>query len=167
MSAPDALFWLFSVLMLACGLLVLLSTNAVTSAVFLVLLFFFMAGLFVLLDAYFLAVIQILVYTGAVMVLFLFVVMLLGVKEPRRWWWRNGLGIAGMVSLLIGFLLLLPRLLGHGGWRAPEGGTFTGLLVQILKPLFTRYQLPLILTGLLLLVATIGIVLLGRREEKS
>lgn len=165
MTAPDSLFWLFSILMLVCGLLVLLSTNPVTSAVFLVLLFFFMAGLFVLLDAYFLAVIQILVYTGAVMVLFLFVIMLLGVREPRRWWVRNGLGIAGMATLGAGFLLLLPRLIGRGEWPVRERGDFTGLLAQILRPLFTHYQLPLILTGLLLLVATVGIVLLGRREE--
>ena len=68
----DQLFWFFSIAMLLSGVLVVLGRNPVTSALFLVLSLFFMAGLFVLLEAYFLAIIQILVYAGAVIVLFLF-----------------------------------------------------------------------------------------------
>src|ERR1019366_9403548 len=80
MTFHDILFWLFSIAMLLCGLGVITNRNPVNSAVFLVLLFVCMAGLFVLLEAFFLAVIQILVYAGAVMVLFLFVIMLLDLK---------------------------------------------------------------------------------------
>ena len=70
MNVHDTLFWFFSLAMLLCGVLVISSRNPVTSAMFLVALFVFMAGLFVLLEAFFLAAIQVLVYAGAVMVLF-------------------------------------------------------------------------------------------------
>src|SRR5215831_17478950 len=98
----DLLFYLFSFLTLACGLLVFanpFSRNPVTSAMFLVLTIASLAGLFVLLHAFFLAAIQVLVYAGAVMVLFLFVIMLLDLKvEARRK--ANTLALAaGLVSV--------------------------------------------------------------------
>src|ERR1051325_1347434 len=80
----DILFYVFATLALACGLMVLLSRNPVTSAMFLVLTIASLAGLFVLLHAFFLAAVQVLVYAGAVMVLFLFVIMLLDVKAEER-----------------------------------------------------------------------------------
>ena len=83
----EILFYIFSALTLLCGLLVVFnpfSRNPVTSAMFLVLTIISMSGLFVLLQAYFLAAVQILVYAGAVIVLFLFVIMLLDVKEEER-----------------------------------------------------------------------------------
>src|SRR5207249_11897952 len=83
----DALFYIFSFLTLVCALLVIanpFSRNPVTSAMFLVLTIVSLAGLFVLLHAYFLAAVQVLVYAGAVMVLFLFVIMLLDLKEEQR-----------------------------------------------------------------------------------
>src|SRR3954447_5453929 len=82
----DALFYLFAALTLLCGILVIanpFSNNPVTSAMFLVLTIISMAGLFVLLHAFFLAAVQVLVYAGAVMVLFLFVIMLLNLKEEE------------------------------------------------------------------------------------
>src|SRR5213083_45927 len=83
----DLLFYLFAAVTLVCGLMVVanpFSRNPVTSAMFLVLTIVGLAGLFVLLHAYFLAAVQILVYAGAVMVLFLFVIMLLDLKEEAR-----------------------------------------------------------------------------------
>src|SRR5256714_8644175 len=83
----DVFFYIFAALTLICGLLVVanpFSRNPVTSAMFLVLTIGSMAGLFVLLEAYFLAAVQILVYAGAVMVLFLFVIMLLDLREEQR-----------------------------------------------------------------------------------
>src|ERR1700675_724456 len=83
----DLLFYIFAFLTLACGVLVVanpFSRNPVTSAMFLVLTIVSMAGLFVLLHAFFLAAVQVLVYAGAVMVLFLFVIMLLDLKEEER-----------------------------------------------------------------------------------
>src|SRR5499427_3038060 len=86
-AATDALFYVFAALTLLCGILVVanpFSRNPVTSAMFLVLTIISMAGLFVLLHAFFLAAVQILVYAGAVIVLFLFVIMLLDLKEEER-----------------------------------------------------------------------------------
>ena len=83
----DALFYIFSALTLLCGILVVFnpfSRNPVTSAMFLVLTIISMSGLFVLLNAFFLAAVQILVYAGSVIVLFLFVIMLLDVKEEEK-----------------------------------------------------------------------------------
>src|SRR5881392_3710736 len=100
----DILFYLFAFLTLVCGFLVIanpFSRNPVTSAMFLVLTISSLAGLFVLLHAFFLAAVQILVYAGAVMVLFLFVIMLLDLKlEERRKLNRIALGL-GAVSLAI------------------------------------------------------------------
>src|SRR5437879_13909903 len=87
MAATDILFYVFAALTLVCGLLVIanpFSLNPVTSAMFLVLTIASLAGLFVLLHAFFLAAVQVLVYAGAVMVLFLFVIMLLYLKEVQR-----------------------------------------------------------------------------------
>src|SRR5687767_4298248 len=84
MSGYDIAFYAFAFLTLLCGVLVILNRNPVTSAMCLVLTIVSMAGLFVLLRAFFLAAVQILVYAGAVMVLFLFVIMLLDLKEEAR-----------------------------------------------------------------------------------
>src|SRR4029077_16197531 len=84
---PDILFYVFALLTLVCGFLVVLnpfSQNPVTSAMFLVLAIASLAGLFVLLHAFFLAAVQVLVYAGAVMVLFLFVIMLLDLRAEER-----------------------------------------------------------------------------------
>src|SRR5579862_6041938 len=80
----DILFYIFAILTLACGALVILGRNPVNCAMFLVLTIVSMAGLFVLLHAFFLAAVQVLVYAGAVIVLFLFVIMLLDLKEEER-----------------------------------------------------------------------------------
>src|ERR1700744_882940 len=98
-ALPDILFYAFAALTLLCGVLVIanpFSRNPVTSAMFLVLTIISMAGLFVMLHAFFLAAVQILVYAGAVIVLFLFVIMLLDLKEEEL---RH---VKGVVSVLGG-----------------------------------------------------------------
>src|SRR5438067_7415531 len=98
----DVLFYLFAVMTLFCGLLVIanpLSRNPVTSAMFLVLTIAFLAGLFVLLHAFFLAAVQVLVYAGAVIVLFLFVIMLLDLRAEERRKFKKVTLVAGMVSV--------------------------------------------------------------------
>src|SRR3974390_1006169 len=97
-----ALFYLLAALALVCGFLVIanpFSRNPVTSAMFLVLTIASLAGLFVLLHAYFLAAIQVLVYAGAVMVLFLFVIMLLDLKAEERQKVRKVAVVAGLVAV--------------------------------------------------------------------
>src|SRR5258706_16460952 len=110
MNFHDTLFWFFGIAMLVCGIAVIAGRNPVTSAMFLVLLFVFMAGLFVLLEAFFIAAIQVLVYAGAVMVLFLFVIMLLDIKasERRRFAYLGaigGLAVAGAFVWGLGIIL--------------------------------------------------------------
>ena len=101
-AVPDVLFYVFAAFTLFCGVLVVanpFSRNPVTSAMFLVLTIISMAGLFVLLHAFFLAAVQILVYAGAVMVLFLFVIMLLDLKEEQRRKIKFFGFVAGLVSV--------------------------------------------------------------------
>ena len=105
----DILFYFFAVLAIVCALLVVFSRNAVNAAMFLIVTFLSMAALFVLLGAYFLAVLQVLVYAGAVVVLFLFIVMLLDVKGGKRHSFRpvtavaSGLALALMVGATVLF----------------------------------------------------------------
>ena len=162
----DTLFWFFSLAMLLCGVLVISSRNPVTSAMFLVALFVFMAGLFVLLEAFFLAAIQVLVYAGAVMVLFLFVIMLLNLKEAEhrhiRWLGVfGGVIVAGALVWELGIILKAPVVSAVTG-KADFGGG----LEAVVKPLFMNYMLPFEITALLLLVAMIGVVLLSKKELK-
>src|SRR3954454_19085915 len=123
METQDALFFIFAALTLVCGFLVVynpLSRNPVTSAMCLVLCIASMAGLFVLLHAFFLAAVQILVYAGAVMVLFLFVIMLLDLKvEERRH--INLFGLAAGVVSVGAVAAILLRLL----WVEKPGAAIT------------------------------------------
>src|SRR6267378_1100313 len=99
---PDMMFYVFAALTLVFGVLVVanpFSRNPVTSAMFLVLTIISMAGLFVLLHAFFLAAVQIIVYAGAVMVLFLFVIMLLDLKEEQRRKVKKVAVVAGLISV--------------------------------------------------------------------
>ena len=163
----DTLFYVFSVLTLLCGLLVVFnpfSRNPVTSAMFLVLTIISLSGLFVLLQAYFLAAVQILVYAGAVIVLFLFVIMLLDVQEEdRRRYRRFGtvLGTAAVIGL--GAILTTTILDSQIGSELVQHGR--GETAALGKLLFTQYLLPFEIVSVLLLVAMVGCILLSRREE--
>ena len=166
MTVHDTLFWFFSIAMLGCGLMVIVNRNPVASALFLVLLFVFMAGLFVLLDAFFIAAIQVLVYAGAVMVLFLFVIMLLDIKASERRKFRV-LGVMGGIVVALAFIWELVIVLGRPLQPLAGGGAeLQGGLEQIVKPFFANYMLPFEVTALLLLVAMIGVVLLSKKEMK-
>ncbi len=165
MTVHDTLFWFFSTAMLLCGAGVIASRNPVNSAMFLVVLFFFMAGLFVLLEAFFLAVIQVLVYAGAVMVLFLFVIMLLDIKASERRKFRvlavlGGFGVAGTFAWELWIILDKPV------QPLATAGEFHGGLKDVVGPLFANYMLPFEVTALLLLVAMVGVVLLSKKELK-
>ena len=151
--------------MLLCGVGVIASRSPVNCAMFLVVLFFFMAGLFVLLEAFFLAAIQVLVYAGAVMVLFLFVIMLLDIKASERRKFRllavlGGVLVAGALVWELRFVLRQPV------QPLATTGEFHGGLKDVVAPLFVNYMLPFEVTALLLLVAMIGVVLLSKKEMK-
>jgi len=165
MSLPDILFYVFAALALGCGALVLLSRNPVNSAMFLVLTIASLAGLFVLLHAFFLAAIQILVYAGAVMVLFLFVIMLLDLKaEERRKIKRFGV-IGGAIS--VGTLLaVFVKSLRESPLNAGAAPVLEGNTIPLGRLLFTQYLLPFEIVSVLLLVAMVGVILLSKRDLK-
>jgi NADH-quinone oxidoreductase subunit J len=165
-----ALFIVFGALALGAGLGMVLSRNSVHGALMLVLNLAAIAGLFLTLGAEFLFVAQIIVYAGAIMVLFLFVIMLLGVDrsesltEPRPIQRRQGIFVLIVaVPLLAAFAttLMVPALTAEPG-PAPE--TF-GSPEALGRALFTGYVLPFEVTALLLLVAAVGILLLARHRS--
>ena len=165
----EVLFYIFSSLTLLCGLLVVFnpfSRNPVTSAMFLVLTIISMSGLFVLLQAYFLAAVQILVYAGAVIVLFLFVIMLMDVREEeRRRFQKLGTFLGGAaVAGLAGIMINTVRLSEIGESLVARGEGETDSLGQLL---FTSYVLPFEIISVLLLVAMVGCILLSKREESA
>lgn len=164
-TVPDVLFYVFAALTLLCAVLVIanpFSRNPVTSAMFLVLTIISMAGLFVLLHAFFLAAVQIIVYAGAVIVLFLFVIMLLDLKaEQFRRIRAFGL-ITGLIAVggVVAALWKSLASAGHGADQPTlEGGTNA-----LGKLLFTQYTLPFEIVSVLLLVAMIGVILLSRKK---
>ncbi|MGH7967261.1 MAG: NADH-quinone oxidoreductase subunit J [Limisphaerales bacterium] len=164
----DILFYIFAFLTLVFGFLVVLnpfSRSPVTSAMFLVLTIASLAALFVLLHAFFLAAVQVLVYAGAVMVLFLFVIMLLDLKAEERQKIKAFGAVAGFISvaaiLFIFFQSLLKSSLPSGQTPQLEGGT-----VELGKILFTQYYLPFEVISLVLLVAMVGVILLSKKELK-
>jgi NADH-quinone oxidoreductase subunit J len=162
----EILFFLFSGAMLVCAVLVIINRNPVNSAMLLVLVFFFMAALFVLLHAYLLAAIQVLVYAGAVMVLFLFVIMLLNIKSEvshRMHWF----GIAGAIVviplLMFEFYYLVSQ---HAPATSIAEIPVRGTTKAVGQLLFTEFLLPFEVASLLLLAAMIGVIVLGQKDKE-
>lgn len=162
MSTAMMFFWLLGGLLVVSSLAVVFLRNVVYNAIALVAALFLMAVLFLTLHAPMVGVLQILVYAGAIMVLFLFVIMFLNPTaiEPRRGlWWGFGAGAA--LLLAWGLLVLL------SGHEAPAGPALEtaifGSPVTLAKTLFTDFVLPFEIASVLLLVAIIGAVVLAKR----
>lgn len=165
---PTYLFWIFSALTLVFALLVVILRNPVSSAMSLVVSFAGLAALFVSLDAYFLGIIQVLVYAGAVMVLFLFIIMLLDLKaeRARKIQWPMFVGGA-LVAATFG-VLVVQVISGYRTGRLPMpaiNAEFSDTR-EVGFTLFSSFNLPLQLVGALLLVATIGVIILSKKELK-
>ncbi|HTD88325.1 MAG TPA: NADH-quinone oxidoreductase subunit J [Candidatus Binatia bacterium] len=165
MQATDLFFAAFALFALICGTLVIVSPNPVNSAMFLVLTIASLAGLFVLLNAFFLAAVQVLVYAGAVMVLFLFVIMLLDLKdEQRRKIRKFSLALGGIAAAAVGLLLIRTI------WFSGIGPATQPQLEAGTRPLgtalFQDFLLPFEIVSVILLVAMVGVVLLSKKELK-
>ena len=165
--AAQFFFFLLATVAVAAALGMLISRSPVNSALWLVLNLFCIAGLYITLNASFIGVIQILVYAGAIMVLFLFVIMLLNLEAlptPKAFDWKKG------VAFLLGMVILaqLVFVVAAGLGAVPElpeaQAALTGSAEVIAVELFTRYALPLEVIALLLLAATIGAVMLAKRR---
>jgi NADH-quinone oxidoreductase subunit J len=165
------MFYLFSLVCVVSGLLVITARNPVHSVLFLILAFFNAAGLFVLLGAEFLAMILVVVYVGAVAVLFLFVVMMLDIDFTSL---RQGIHRNIALGLAVGLILLCELVfvvlgwggIGHGIAAANPNGTVDnthalGLLI------YTKYLYAFQLSGLILLVAMIGAIVLTLRGRSD
>ena len=163
------LFYLFAVLMLGSAVMTVTSRSAVAAAVWLVFCFVNAAGVFALLSAPFLAILQILIYAGAIMVLFLFVIMMLqGPVLPdereRRPWSR----IAVLVLPPASAAVILIAWLARGGVTAFAGAepAVRGTAEAVAELLLNRYLLAFELISVVLLVAIVGAMALGRRKEE-
>jgi NADH-quinone oxidoreductase subunit J len=155
------IFVIAALISIVCGLGMLLTGNAVHSALLLVLNFTAVAVLYLLLNAPFLAMIQITVYAGAIMVLFLFVIMLLGDEKTNVE--RDSLPWLRPAAIVLGVLLLLEALyliLNRSAQPAQQATIDIGAPHTLAEALFTTYLLPFEITSVLLLVALIGAVVL-------
>ena len=172
MDSQSALFLTFAGVMLIAALRVITARNPVHAVLFLVLAFFSAAALWILLRAEFLAIALVLVYVGAVMVLFLFVVMMLdiNVDKLRQGFWRNapwGFGVAALIVLQMWLVLSQPQ---WQGTTRPGPGIANADNTRALGLLtFTEYVFPLQIAGVILLVAIIAAIALtlrGRKDSK-
>ncbi|MEX1055463.1 MAG: NADH-quinone oxidoreductase subunit J [Rhodothermales bacterium] len=162
------LFFFFAAVAIAAGIGLIASRNPVASALWLVLNLFCIAVLYIILNAQFIGVIQIIVYAGAIMVLFLFVIMLLNLAALpglRSIDWKLSAAfllamavLAQLVYVIASGLELLPEPV------SAEMTAQSGSAGAIGRELFTRYALPLEVIGILLLVATIGAVMMAKRR---
>ncbi len=174
MHAEDILFWVFAPLSVASGIAMLVAKNAVHAALFLIVNFFCLAIFYLILGASFLFAVQIIVYAGAIMVLFLFVIMLLGVdrsedlREPRLIAQRPiaimlGVGLVLEVFFAvragIGFSRHAPA-----GFDAVNKGGNTQALARVL---FRSYFFPFEVTSILLIVAAIAAMVLAQRHVRA
>jgi|ERR1700677_138348 NADH-quinone oxidoreductase subunit J len=160
-------FYLFAALTLLCGTLVIanpLTRNPVTSAMFLVLTIVSMAGLFVMLHAFFLAAVQILVYAGAVIVLFLFVIMLLDLKEEEQRKIKVPAAVAAVLVVALIAVAMIRTISQSNIGFALVRNLAEGSTTHLGRSLFTTFTLPMEILSLLLLVAMIGAVLLSKKD---
>lgn len=163
------LFWLFAILMLVAGAGVIANRNPVASALSLVACLLCLAALFVSLDAFFIGVIEVLVYAGAVMVLFLFIIMLLDLRAEERRKINLPAWAGGTVVTLIfagQIYAVLKRFpLGNQPFPPLAPGPHDDVR-EVGMTLFSTHNLPFQVIGVLILVASIGVIILSKRELK-
>jgi len=159
------LFFLLSAVCVGAVLGMILSKNQAYSALFLVLAFTCLGGLFGLLGAPFMAVVQIIIYAGAIMVLFIFVVMMINLREgiaPEKKKWTIAL------SVVLALILLMELVLAAKGTSAlgqgPEGSVSPKEIGQLL---FTKYLYPFEITSVLIIAALVGAIVLVKKREKE
>jgi len=167
MGITAVLFWFLSALAISGALMVVVSKNPVYSILYLIITFFAISGHYVLLNAQFLAIVNIIVYAGAIMVLFLFVVMLMNLNaesEPpqkKRYLFFAGV-IAGCSLMLVLVAALKTSSAGNQLVQMKDGDI--GLINNLGKVLFTQYVFPFEISSVLFLSAMIGAVVISKKE---
>ncbi len=167
MNITEIMFWFLSALALGSALMVISTKNPVHSILYLIVTFFAISGHYILLNAQFLAIVNIIVYAGAIMVLFLFVVMLMNLNsdsEPQR---NRLIQFAGLISGGLLFLLItaaLKRSAESTNLVQLNNGDY-GLIKNLGKVLFNDYVVPFEISSVLFLSAMIGAVVIGKKEQ--
>lgn len=164
MSITQILFWILSIVALFSALMVITSKNPVYSVLWLIITFFTISGHYILLNAQFLAIVNIIVYAGAIMVLFLFVIMLMNLDkdtEPQKNKWLKLAGaVAGGCLLLV--LVAAFRNTEKHMTELAQGDI--GLIQNLGKVLFNEYVVPFEISSILFLSAMVGAVVIGKRD---
>lgn len=166
MGFETIIFLVFGTAAVVSALFMVTRKNPIISAIFLILNFFTVAVIYLLLKAQFIAIIQVLVYMGAIMVLFLFVIMLLNVGEDIKI--AEKLSIKKITSILISILLLcilgVSFYFGFQGKQMSETAEQIGTAESLGKALFTTYSFHVLAAGMLLLLAIVGAVMLAKKK---
>ncbi len=166
MSLHEILFWFLSAMVIGCALGVILSRNPVKSVLFLIATFFAISGHYVLMNAQFLAVVNIIVYAGAIMVLFLFVIMLMNLNsdtEPQK---SRLVQFAAVLSGGALFLVIIAALHSADMKASVSSEGEQGLIHHLGMVLFQEYVLPFELSSVLFLSAMVGAMVLGKKEKE-
>ena len=166
MSATQFLFWFLSILAIFSAIMVVVSKNPVHSVLWLIVVFFTISGHYILLNAQFLAIVNLIVYAGAIMVLFLFVIMLMNLNadtEPQKNKWLKIAGVIGGGALL---LVLVAALKGADTMThvAEMGKGDIGLIHNLGLVLFNDYVIPFEISSVLFLSAMVGTVVIGKKD---
>ncbi len=168
MPVSEILFWFLTALALFSALMVVFSNNPVHSVLWLIMVFFAISGHYILMNAQFLAIVNMIVYAGAIMVLFLFVIMLMNMNtetEPQKsQWMKMAAAISGGALMLV-LIAALKDNVGAVSRTSGEGGI--GLIRNLGKVLFTEYVVPFEISSILFLSAMVGAVVLGKKESSK
>lgn len=166
MGITPILFWILSVMALFSALMVITSKNPMHSVIWLIIVFFAISGHYLLMNAQFLAIVNIIVYAGAIMVLFLYVLMLMDLKKetepPKNRWLKLAGAVAGG-SLLLVLIAALKKVDIDQGIVETRLGDI-GLIENLGKTLFTEYIVPFEISSILFLSAMVGAVVIGKKE---
>ena len=166
MGVTPILFWILSVMALFSALMVITSKNPMHSVIWLIIVFFAISGHYLLLNAQFLAIVNIIVYAGAIMVLFLYVLMLMDLKketEPKKNRWLKLAGAVAGGSLLLVLIAALKKADLANQFAETRTGDI-GLIENLGKVLFNEYVVPFEISSILFLSAMVGAVVIGKKE---
>jgi len=166
MAITQILFWFLSALAVVSAIMVLISKNPVFSVLWLIAVFFAISGHYILLNAQFLAIVNMIVYAGAIMVLFLFVIMLMNLDaetEPQKNIWMKIAGAIAGGCLLMVFVSLVKQASEMTGKTALLKTGSIGLIENLGKALFSDYVVPFEISSVLFLSAMVGAVVIGKK----
>jgi len=167
MSTTEILFFFLSALALLSAILVLISKNPVHSVLWLIITFFAISGHYILLNAQFLAIVNIIVYAGAIMVLFLFVIMLMNLNqqnEPQKNLWMKLAGVIAGGCFLMVLISLVRQANDMSAKVAMTKGGDIGLIKNLGRVLFSDYVVPFEITSVLFLSAMVGAIVMGKKD---